>query len=151
MKSNQEKSLFTKRDFWVGLFIIALAAGLLARTTVERAEVMLIPKIVFCLMAVCGVFIAIFSGDSPSLQAIQTSGRESGLSILFLISVILIPIIGFYTVQFLCTIIVIFILQRPLSKAALFRTAGLSLMATVVLYLVFTITLGVQPPRGILI
>lgn len=151
MRVKNPTRITARKNFWIGITIALLSALGFVRTWFENQEAMLLPRVVLILSIVVGLLLAGLPGRADSEYKKRLSLVELLFPLALIAVVLLIPILGFYLSLTLFSVILGIVFSRSRSPLSLVMASIWSILLMAVIYLIFSVLLGIRTPKGVLI
>ena len=143
----EQKKKILEKEFIVGILAIAFSFGF---AMFEQKSLGLYSITVFSLFTVLGVISILNSFRHQESNAISKMNfKEIILLVLLFITPLLAKIIGFYISGFVEIFLISLLILPVKDKKSVIKTLIFCLLAVVIAYLIFTVSLRIRCPRGI--
>jgi uncharacterized membrane protein (GlpM family) len=143
----EKKKKILDKEFIVGALAIAFSLGFVL---LDKKSLGLYPITVFSLFTVLGLISILSSFKRQESNAIaRTNLKEIILLLLLFINPIVAKTIGFYVSGFVEIFLISILILPEKNKKSILKTAIFCLIAVIVAYLIFTVSLRIRCPRGV--
>ncbi len=143
----EKKKKILDKEFIVGALAIAFSLGFVL---LDKKSLGLYPITVFSLFTVLGLISILTSLKRQESNAIaKTNLKEIILLLLLFINPLVAKTIGFYISGFVEIFLISVLILPEKNKKSIFKAAVFCLIAVVIAYLIFTVSLRIRCPKGI--
>ena len=147
--------VFSTKDLYVAIVMLLFSGiNLWQIFTIKVPASRMMPTFTLVVTGVSALSLLVrsFMNDSDGKARILLfSKKEIVMTIMLLLTANIISFIGFYTASFLLALGIGMLMESTITKKVLLRTVLRALILMAVVYIMFSLLLGMYLPRGVLI